>query len=555
MEVLKESLGPFLVDTKIRWHPPKGYSVVDSTSKSLGTIYCHQTHLAFAFLKRSQETYDSSETAHSSSSLASICCSLRDKEVTLPVKEARLPPLMPAQATELASILAQVGRWRRLEELEIDRLLSVSRKNSTEEDEDGEEEEEEESEPKAKRLRLNGDNTTSALSSSPLPSASEIQKNLLGLSLESGISCPFTYFRGTATDGRKVVQALPYKQTSVNHSKGRNGLSLHQKRYNELRKRKHRHNNNNNSAGAQQQRMSVAAAIAKSTISVVGNSIMNFVNLFHSDVSVMEEGKTIEDEVELQKQKGTQLYWDDSRGEIRYPSTYYQENRHSSSTSAKHLHRSNHKMNSVGHSRTNHFRPSPTVNGHCRPVAMEVDAQATPISSYLPTVPAHRYIPDNSSSSDDEEEDFTISDSESDSSVELDWDSLPKTREYLPIIQMQLFSGAWPMVHEFSYAVRVPLGEIGRLPLRQSGNSTKPTTSPSVQQKNQLQDRDEEATAHFWTTALAVVCFRECFPQFEKEWELIVHKGEEWIEQNLDQCALSIGEVQTKARELLFRKS
>lgn len=563
------------MNTEIRWQPPQGYSVVDSTPKSLGTVYCHQTHLAFAFLKKNKAHHHHNphhhHHHHHHSTPATIVGSLGGhEELQIPVTEAALPPLTPSQMSELASILVQVGKWCKLDELEIARLLSVSRKNSTED--------EEEEEPKAKRPRLNGGGGVTFgggaganNNNSPLLPPGDIQNALLKLSLESGILCPFTFFKGTATDGRQLVQALPYNNHNkqhTNHHHHRNGVVSNQKKNDMRRRVNHRRWHNGTILGParefqEHQGVSMAASLAKSTISAVSSSFMNFVNLFHSDTSsIMEGGKTIDDEVELQSRRGTQLFWDESHGEIKYPAMYYQASKSSSSSdgggSSHHCHSSKHKSAKLAGSHHHKHQSTTTTNGHCR-LGTRLDIQTTPPSCTpyrSSSIPAQRYFLDTSSSSDDEEENLAISDSESDSSVELDWESLPKTREYLPMIQMQLFSGAWPMAHEFSYAVRVPQSEINKLPLSQQSVATSATTeSAAAVQKNCLRDLDNEADAHFWTTALAVVCFRECFPEFENEWELIVHKGEHWIEQNLHLCALSKDEVHSIAKELLFRKS
>lgn len=558
MEVLKESLDPFLMDTRIRWQPPEGYSIVDSTSKSLGTMFSHQTRLAFAFLKRTPQKSSVKGFTRTPSPPATILGSLEGAEVEIPIAEAALPPLSPLQTSELASILVQVGHWSKLEELEVSRLLSASRKNSTEDEEEGARE------PKAKKPRLNGEITGGGTA---VPLANEIQRDLLQLSLESGIPCPFTFLRGTASDGREIVQALPYKRPAsslANHKKGKNGVIPHP-----MRKRpRWRHNGGvaPPPTCSEPQNISRAAALAKSTISAVSSSFMNLMNMFSPDPSLMEGGKTIEDEMELQKKRKTQLFWDECKGEIKYPATYYHQEcgdrvaaPSSLAISTNHHHTHNTKHPRRLHPHSNSSTAGVVSNGRCLPMEERMDTSSS--SRRLP--PAQHYTLDTSSSSDDEEESVTISDSESDSSVELDWESLPKTREYLPLIQMQLFSGAWPLIHEFSYAVRVPLGEIGKLPLlnqhsrpvtKKSAPHSVPVVNSFPTQRNSQDLVDEESAAHFWATALAVVCFRECFPQFEEEWELIVQKGEEWLHQNLDQCTLSWPEVQATAKELLFRK-
>ena len=591
MEVLKDSLRPFLMDTRIRWRPPRGYVVADSTPKSLGTLFPQHSHLSFAFLrKKSQALYDNNNAFHHSHPPATIVGSLGGREVEIPAMEATLPSLTAAQSSDLSSVLTQVGRWSKLEELEIARLQAVSRKNSVE-DEDADTKE-----PKAKRPRLNGE------TNGVLPTPSEIQKELLELSLRSGIPSPFTFFQGrgettaaTAEDtDRQILQLLPFKQPSSANAnslrKYRNGMVASQRR-----KHRRRQEQQQQQQREKEQQEQERGSVVSRTISAVSSSFMNLVNMFHTDTSSID-GKTIDDELELQRQKGSQLILDDSSGKIKYPSSYYMQNASTTQSSDKkgvlsnhHHHHKNHHHHhhhhrhaaketalvGVGNKNGNgrhlhHLAPAP--NGHCyRPPSTgpggvtKTHTHAPPssisnsTSTSITQPPPTRYVLDTSSSSDDEEDIFTISDSESDTSVELDWDSLPKTREYLPMIQMQLFSGAWPMIHEFSYAVRVPFGEIGKLPLL---NQQKPETesskkpSPSLPPANScLHELDHEDRAHFWTTVLAVACFRECFPELREEWELVVRKGERWLEENLHQCSLSNAEVQAKAKELLSRKS
>ena len=518
MEVLKESLEPFMMKTEIRWQPPHGYTVVDSTPKSFGTVYSQQTNLAFAFLKRTPlECNRKNGYPKSMFCPATLVGQLRGQDIEIPIREATMPSLTSLQTSEMGSILEQVGRWCKLDELEISRLASISHRNSTEEEEAAECDE-----PKSKRPRLNGEMTSNQNS---LVSTSRIKDDIIELSLDSEISCPFTFLKGTG-----VVQVLPYRQTPLpSLGKNRNGVILHQ-RFNEARKRNRRRYNGTSN---EQQQISMAA-VARSTISAVGSSFMSLVNIFHPDNgSVIEGGNTLEDELEIQSRKGTQLYWDENRKEIKYPAMYYRTNNR-----PKHNTKSGSKETDLGSFQqdTEQLLPSSSSDSS--------------LSS------AKRFVLDTSSSSDDEEDTVTISDSESDCSVDVDWESLPKTREYIPMIQMQLFSGAWPMVYGFSYAVRVPLNEIYKLPLvNQQSEKLTVNNKAGSQRKNCLQDIEDESNAHFWTTALAVVCFQECFPEFEREWELIVRKGEFWLEKNLSQCGQSMDRVYAIAKELLFRKS
>jgi len=159
-----------------------------------------------------------------------------------------------------------------------------------------------------------------------------------------------------------------------------------------------------------------------------------------------------------------------------------------------------------------------------------------------------------------DEDDFTISDSESDSSVDPDWDDLRRPNQLLPLIHMQLHSGAWPIVRAFSFAVGVPLEEIRKLPLKEQLNTNdeaNPTQERGMPTSNatSLNNADDESKAHFWTTALAIACMDEYFTQLRPEWELVAYKGERWLRQQSHQTDLSMEEVQRIAKELVLRQS
>lgn len=591
MEVLQESLEPALMEAEIRWQPPPGYSLVDYTPKSLGVVYSQQTCQSFAFLRKNSNLSSPMTNGvrgdvrtDSSLSPATLVGHLvGGKEVQLPIRQAIVPPLNAHQSQELTYLLTQMGHWSKIEELEILRLQANSRKNSVEEEEGGKSEEEPSS---PKKPRLNGEIATL----DALPTATELQDDMVKLSLSSGISCTYTYFKGQG--GRNIIQLLPYhQQFAVQRTK--NGITPHQIRVKETRKRP----SSRHSIWKQQYMRrhqwspspstSSPTSVVASTISAVGNSFMSLVsNVFHTSSLGIKEGKTLEDELELQKRKGKQLYWDESKNEIKYPQSYYKptpsgSGRRQKTTalalattkSSKHAPRVSHekvvRASSInGHCKSSHHRStgqflfsSVSDSIHSPPSTLLYPSHTSSSSSHQNSTTTMDN--NSSSSSDDEEDDMTISDSESDSSLDLDWEALPKTREYMPIIQMQLFSGAWPILRGFSYAIRVPLSEIRLLPLSASqtdkwssnpqstsnGSSVPRTCLPSSQ------DIDDESNAHFWSTALAVVCFKECFPELEKEWKLIVAKSERWMERNLDQCGLGMDQVYTKSRELLFRNN
>ena len=259
------------------------------------------------------------------------------------------------------------------------------------------------------------------------------------------------------------------------------------------------------------------------------------VGVFLPETSPLGTGdvQMLEDEVEYQEKKGSQLQMDNCHNLV-YPSFYYNDQTDCKTSAKIMVQKSTQKACLVKNDTVNQGYP----NNGCE--------NGKPFPLLNP--PVNSVTAKHSS---DDEDEVTISDTESDSSVDPDWDDLRRPSELLPLIHMQLFSGAWPLVRPFSYAVGVPLDEIRKLPLR---NEYIPSHS-IAQQTFSSSDMEDETKAHFWTTALAITCFEEYFAHLPSEWELVAFKGKIWLEQNHYQCNLTMDEVYHIARRLVLKQS
>ncbi len=634
MEVLKESLQPSLTNTVLRWNPPEGYSVVDSSPRNLGTLHSNSSYTAYAFLRREQDEVGGTDRHHGTTpkGSATISGTVGGEDVEVNISQAVLPELSEGQSNELWAILWQTAVWSKLSSLEM-QILSSSRKNSHDEND--------KLEPAAKRPRLNGMSNSSSHYSNlaPPPTTSEASgsssisqqdraalcKELTELSIASGVPCSLTHFTSDTVGGR-IKQITPnLKKTPPD-----NGLTVqyqkHVQRMYPRRKRprsRHRHHHEREPPATS----FTFSSLAKSSISAVGSTLKSVVNfatfglLSQETTPSLENGQRIEDELELHQNKDSRLHWDNNRGQIVYPSFYYRSSspNHSSPNSRSNHHhksRKGHKSNRHHHGQqadnTRHLVPvtTPTVppcivttaplNGMTTPtlppcivapvngMTLRQGPLLKPVDLLQPgtgiTVDRETGIPTVQPMAvpEEEEDEFTISDSESDSSLDPDWEDLRRPNQLLPLIHMQLFGGAWPMVRAFSYAVGVPLEEIRRLPLRSSPKTTpsgggtttidgpaSPVPPPSINSATgnmpvspQLQNAgyscpkvDDESNANFWTTALAIACLEEYFSQFRPEWELVARKGQRWLRDNGYQTELSMDEVERIARELVLRQS
>lgn len=536
IEVLKESLQPSISDSILQWSPPDGYSVLDSTPTSLGALYTGASHTAFAFLKRDVTTgsHEPSRT-HVCEGSVSITGHAGGKQVELDMRPVTLPVLTASQSHELASILDRVALWSKLSDMEM-QLMSTSRKNSHG---DGDKLQE----PEAKRIKLNGVNHSSATADY------DLSQELVELSLCSGIPCSLTGFRGDNIV--QIQQTAPNRTTNSAHNSKKMTVYQNQKRLAQLQKMQNRSKRKqeilcNHSAPLLSQPLSVTS-LAKSTLTSMGSTLKTVASTFGLGLvfpetnSSIENGQRIEDHLEFENRKKSALYWDDSKGKLVYPSSYYRTPDPKAMSNCRPLENSSQSKtpHSVTQS-TTHPLSWTAVSGS-KEKAGSNSTSSTPIST-------------DSSSSDDE--DFAISDTESNSSLDPDWDDLRRPSELRPLIQMQLYSGAWPMVRALSYAVGVPLDEVRKLLVKDKEGkvpislSRKATTVPHANGNTQ----DDEDQSNIWTTALAIACMEEYFPHLKAEWEIVALKGQLWLKQNISrESSLCADQVSTMAKELVSK--
>ena len=566
------------MDSILRWNPPEGYTVIENTPKSLGTLYSGNSYTAFAFLKKTDSSDDNMARQHpTSSGSVSITGMVSSEQAEINIGQTVLPNLTATQNSELVSIFSQTAMWSKLQDLEM-QMLASSRKNSSHEDK---------LEPAPKRPRLNGTIAHGAQKDTADPS---VQEHLIESSLQFGIPCALTYFKCDARNSsdHRLMQILPYNQNSNTppSSKAPNhGINLQRDSRKRARYPPHRCNGDSTPSFP----FSITS-LTKSTLSAVSSTLKSAANiatlgLICSDSNPpVEDGQRIDDQLEYQQERASQLYWDEDKQEIVYSPVYYtsghpkgSSTRVSKGKGAKsHYKNSKHTSSSQTASipppplyTNNHLPQMPVLNsnGSFLPLNGEAVVSAAVIangyaggvdistSMMIDTPSIVSHLTDGG-----DEDDFTISDSESDSSVDPDWDDLRRPNQLLPLIHMQLHSGAWPIVRAFSFAVGVPLEEIRKLPLKEQLNTNdeaNPTQERGMPTSNatSLNNADDESKAHFWTTALAIACMDEYFTQLRPEWELVAYKGERWLRQQSHQTDLSMEEVQRIAKELVLRQS
>ena len=495
--MFKESLQPTITDVLLKWNVPHGYILADTTPNSFHTMYVGNSYTAYAFLQRDDcEGVTHDKPCTGSATIAGV---VGDDDVEISVKPTTLSSLTPAQNTEIASIINQNAIWLKLLDLEQQAAMISKPRSRKVCEPDGK--------PVAKRPCLNGPRNVCD-HSEMTPS---IHKLLLDISLLNHIPSPLTYFASMNTS-RKILQILPYeKNNNITRSSVADTQAHHRGRHYRRRFRhRRRYLQSSNQASFS------LASFTRNTISSVSSRLKSIVGLFipETNPGTTDDIQMLEDEVEYQEKKGSQLQLDISSNLV-YPSFYY-----------------NCPVDDKVKSK---IKPSQK----CVVEKNEMGKPTPPLEASTSSV-----ITQHSSVNENE---LTISDTESDSSVDPDWDGLRKPSDHLPLIHLQLFSGAWPLVRPFSYAVGVPLDEIRKLPLNESRlNPTAVQMSPHYSG-----DIEDEANAHFWCTALAVTCLEEYFSHLPAEWELVAYKGKIWLEQNQYQCNITLAEVYHIAQRLV----
>ena len=493
--MLKESLQPTIKNVSLEWNIPRGYLLTDATPTSFHTMYVGSTYTAYAFLQRISEEDAACDCPCAGSAVVLGAIGEDMEDVRIDINPTTLSVL---QDTKFASVINQNSLWSKL--LDLEQQAATMPRNISQSVCAHEEK------PEAKRPRLiDSRNGYGSADFSP-----SVHKQLLDISLLSHIPSPITYFTSAKT-GRQIFQVLPYEKSSTTVANNTRSRSKYGRRHNHRRRRRRMMSTDSSSFSF--------TAIARNALSNVGSHLKSVFGLFLPETSSVATNdiQMLEDEVEYQEKRGSQLQLDNSHNLV-YPSFYYSQ-------------------------------PA----GLEAPSKIESGSQYTLGSTHCSKPSPLKMSTDNTITkySTDNEDEVAISGTESDSSVDPDWDNLNQPNDHLPLIRMQLFCGAWPLVKQFSNAVGVPLEEIMKLPLVDKYQlSPRTIETPNCSSSNM----EDEAKANFWCTALALACLEERFCHLSIEWELVAYKGRKWLEQNQYQCNLTLDVVSLESRRLIIKR-
>ena len=464
-------------------------------------MYVGNSYTAFAFLQKAcGDTVDGKALLSS----ASISGMIGEDKIQFVVKPA-IHFLSVAPDLNSTSVISQSAIWSKLVDLEQQAATCSRRKDE---------------EPEEEKLSISQNSYTST------EYVWSIHKQLLEISLLSNIPTPLTYLTNEGVSGcRRILQILPYERS--NHEARKSMTVVHARHKSRHLRRNHRHYHRHpiRRCHIPSSHASISlTSIAMNTVSNVSSRLKSMIGLFLPDknpVAVDDDVQMLEDEVEYQEKKGSQLQLDDAHNLV-YPSFYYKiqvDSKASNVEKLKNLTLPKNEVSQQMYSDENSKSLKPLLWSSGKSVVTEC--------------------------SSNEGDRVNISDTESDSSEDPDWEDLKSPSDLLPLIHMQLYSGAWPLIRPFSYAVGIPLDEIRKLPL----NEKLPSTA------HDFSSEDIKDEANFWSTALAVTCLEERFAHLLIEWELIAIKGRSWLERNQHLCGLTMDEVYHVARKLVLKQT
>ena len=539
MEVVKSCLLPSLNNLSVDWSPPLGYSLEESFPNPSAPYFAGTVRTVFSLLTKSQGAPQNGTIPPPTSSPI-VSGSLSGKDILI-AADCSYETNSPNSDT-YNSILHNAA-WAKMNHLNDKLLTQQFNKNNVTN--------EEAKEPVTKKPRLNG------LHNSLSTASSDIIDEIVSMSLSSHVPYyPYTHFK--SSDEKGVCQVLPWNGPLRAERKQPEANDVLRVKV-PIRKRQRDFNSSSVPQTALFPSLSLSS-IAKKTTSSFGSVIKTAVNvatfgLVNLDDTALESGERIEDQ-DYYQNEDKRIHWDENKHLI-LPSCYYP------SQSSSDVKTDTHKS----------IPSDPSISGNCQShcsteikldsyKSINTDQSSRDDIKKVQAVdysrkPIHyaRYPPVNndicytsefpySSISSPIAEDIMDTSNQMTNEENMSQE-LKLQPNYLPLVQLQLSCGGWPLLSAIAAATCVPMEKIVNLPLRNglSLHTKRNGTNGFHAETSQ--------TGHFWATALALACLRVHYNNFFTEWELISLKAEAWLEDHRDCLLMSLSEAQEMAVQLV----
>ena len=518
IETLKTSLQPALLKATIHWTPPSGYTIVDTIPRSFDTVFPNVTYSAFAVLQKKQD--NSSIDSPCPISMATLSGKLAGSEKSFAISNCAAFHIRGDGGVhlEFAEAILKACAWAKIHSLEEDCLRFRANKTVNDEGTTG-------CEPMQKKPRLNGASSVS-VPSSPVRSLHLLRDELQAYSMCSGVPCSLARHQAVGASGMCHMTPLPAH--AHQHNSSHTASPLPRKMASQRSMRASRKRTASGSFASSFLSSISLSSLARSTVSTVSSAAKTAANIAsfgllsfdEPDVSI-EAGERIEDQLYYQNKKD-RLHWDDQH-QLVYPKFYF-----SSSSNASHSSTTNSPESRA--QLRNGQSTSISPPSECQEFASS-DANSVAENALKSTTQGNK-------------ETFPTPSKQSLSGSVCASGSSEGIRipcSFIPLVEMQLVSGAWPLVQPVLCATGISLATIRNLHVPSDH-----THSNHFHGSNGINSSSE---GHVWATAIAIACLQENYSQYKSEWELVALKGELWLSKH---CK-SPSDIHMHARDLISK--
>ena len=514
MEVFHSCLTPYLRDVSMILSPPPDFTTTTIFPSFVPPLlYPGSTQTSYSALKKTSQVSQNSSSM--SALVSSATCSgyiVEDNGRTQEIKHTESCQAEESLMTSdrIVAIL-QSSAWAKMAALESQLIQTRYQKPHNE---DG---------PPTKRPRVNG-TTAHQLEQCNYES---ICDELVSISLMSGVPYfPYTHYY-TSNEGSKVCQILPWSRPKrVDKGEEQDDVMLVNVPIRKRPRSKDPSDDDSSTSSVFSSLSLSLSSLAKKTASSINNVVKTAVNVatlglvnMDDDTATIETGERIEDQDYYQNMT-SRIHWNSHR-ELVLPDFYYISRSSTSPNSSQE--QSNEATSS---NRLSFQTPQDKIS--ILPPEYSVVAEHLEQSNQFDKVSSNGYVDNN----DVEETCSSSSDNNQMLSPRFDLHA-----NYIPLLQMQLPSGAWPLLPSLAVAIGVPIKIISELPVS-NGHSSHLSV-------NGLH------SGHFWATALALAFLDTHFSQLRTEWHLMAHKGRQWLANKTECVPISFSDIDSKAIQLV----
>ena len=533
MEVVKLCLQPPVTDVAVSWSSSNTGYTVERPFQSPPTVWFPgMVQTCFTTLTKAPHSYKNGGNISLTPPTVTGFLSNERVQAAAELNHEKAMPL-----SDRGVALLKNAAWFKMQSLN-DELLTCSKNKRTSNRANSDEP------PPSKKPKLNG--------SFEQRNRSSIIEEIIAISLTSKVSFyPYTHFQSSLesddAEEQEVCQLLPWNgpRKAGSHLRVSTPSSIS---YQGVRPRK-RSRHSHNSSHFPSPMIPSLSSIAKRTVSSFSSAFKTAVNiatfgLVNMEESNQEGGERIEDQVYYQTQED-RIHWDE-HNRLVLPKCYYKSHSHTEdgasnlnpdvSTEIEHHLNKGNFLQSQGHCSNVNEKLFSEQHSDESTSDSNIDEKLLSADSLVMEIhEGENKISEETHRVMENEE--TFEEGTADSSIYFSSvDNFDIRPDYMGLVQLQLPSGAWPLVSAISPALGIPMATILKLP-----------TNDKLSHSEQDDKKAGEVGGDIWASLLALTCLKMNFEHFKMEWDLLVMKGEAWFNENKDLIPLSASEAKVMA--------